>query len=175
MPTTFHLRVWTRFLAPVADVWAQKTDPAAISAEFAPWASVRFADEAALKRALAGQVPAEIAGTIRLFGSPVGVSWPTTLSAIEPGRSFRDSSRNSLYSRWEHEHLFEATPDGCRYIDVVTFVPNGPFQKAAAIATRRLFVHRHTVAARQLPADKQATGVGVLRVMVEAEGEATAS
>lgn len=169
MPTTFHLRVWTRFLAPVEAVWAQKTDPAAIQAEFAPWASFRLADVDGLKRALAGEVPASLKATFRPAGFPIGFDWPITIDQCVPGERFRDRSVNRLYSRFEHEHVIESTPDGCRWIDILTFVPTAPLQKLAAIATRRMFIHRHAVAARRLPSDPQATGIGMLRVLVEAE------
>ena len=51
MATTFHLRVWTRFFAPLEDVWALKTDPAAIQAELQPWSSFSIKDGDALRRA----------------------------------------------------------------------------------------------------------------------------
>jgi ligand-binding SRPBCC domain-containing protein len=174
MPTTFHLRVWTRFLAPIDEVWKLKTDPDELEAEFRPWASLRV-DRAAIARALAGEVPCEVA--MRLGPGPVGVgiAWPATVDVAEPMKRFRDTSTNALYSRWEHEHLFEETPDGCRYVDAVTFVSRSPLQKLSAIATQRVFQHRHAVAAKRLPTDPQATGVAVLRVLVEGEEDAAAA
>jgi ligand-binding SRPBCC domain-containing protein len=170
MPTTFHLRVWTRFFVPVEEVWAVKTDPERVSAEFFPFASMRWKDVGAARQALSGvTLPAELQATVSLPFAPVGVPWPIRLDAFERGVRFRDTSVNALYSRFEHEHVFEKTSDGCRYVDIVTFTPTAPLQKLAAIATRRLFVHRHNVVARQLAADPQVTGVGVLRVMVEEE------
>lgn len=168
MPTTFHLRVWTRFLAPIDEVWKLETDPAEISAGFRPLATFRFSDEAALARALAGEVPVTV--DARFGFGPVGVvAWPSTLDVVEPGKRFRDTSENALFSRWEHEHLFEETPDGCRYVDAVTFTPKLPAQKIMAIATQRMFQRRHRAAAKRLPTDPQATAVGVLRVLVEGE------
>ena len=166
MPTTFHLRVWTRFLASAEDVWALKTDPSAIGAEFGPLASFRFTDPAAVSRALAGEAPVDVPARFGPVGMPL-IAWPARIEAVEPGKSFRDTSTNALFSRWEHDHLVEATPDGCRYIDAITFVSTTPTQKLTAIVTQRLFQHRHAVAARRLPTDPQATGVAVLRVLVE--------
>lgn len=168
MATTFHLRVWTRFLAPVEDVWKLKTDPASIMAEFRPYASFCL-DENAVREAMAGHVPVDMKASLRL-GRMLPVAWPSRLESVKPNLSFRDTSTNRLFSRFEHDHLFEPTPDGCRYVDAVTFTSTVPAQKITAILTKRLFEHRHMVAARSLPTDPQATGVSVLRVLVEAEG-----
>ncbi len=169
MSTTFHLRVWTRFLAPVEDVWRIKTDPAALAAEFKPYAAFSF-DAAGLSRALAGDVPVELSARLRL-GQLLPVAWPIRLESAVLHTSYRDTSVNRLFSRFEHDHLFETTPDGCRYIDAVTFVSTLPAQKATAILTKRLFEHRHAVAAGLLPTDPQATAISVLRVLVEDEDE----
>lgn len=174
MPTTFHLRVWTRFLAPVEDVWALKTDPDAIMAEFRPLHSFVLKDADAVRRALGGAVPTEIAASLRL-GRLIPIAWPSRVEAAVKGESFRDTSTNALFSRWEHDHVFEVTPDGCRYLDAITFTSTLPAQKATAIVVKRLFEHRHAVAAKRLPTDPEATAVSVLRVLVEAEDEAAAA
>jgi hypothetical protein len=54
-------------------------------------------------------------------------------------------------------------------------VSRSPLQKLSAIATQRVFQHRHAVAAKRLPTDPQATGVAVLRVLVEGEEDAAAA
>lgn len=170
MPTAFHLRVWTRFLAPVDRVWALKTDPAALADEFRP--SMRFSvpDVDALRRALQdGEVPKDLDARLLPGGAPPGVPWPIHFDRWERNKVYRDTSENALYARYEHEHLFEETPDGCRYVDAVTFTPRNPLQKASAIATQRFFQHRHRVAAKRLPSDPQATAVAVLRVLVVGE------
>jgi ligand-binding SRPBCC domain-containing protein len=174
MGTTFHLRVWTRFLAPVEDVWRLKTDPEALAAEFLPYVSFRVDDAESYVRAFAEGRAVEAAGRLCPRGWPVGVRWPMRLESVDPGTSYRDSSTNRLYTRFEHTHLFEPTPDGCRYVDAVTFTPALPAQKLAAILTRRFFVHRHRVAAGRLRADQQATGTSVLRVLVEQDWDAPA-
>lgn len=168
MPTTFHLRVWTRFLAPVADVWRLKTDPARVEEEFRPH-RFRLGDPAALTRAVAGEVPTHVDASLAFAGLPVALAWPIELVEAVPMERFRDQSSNRLFRDFDHLHLFEPTSDGCRYVDAVTFTPALPAQKLTAILTRRLFVQRHRAAAAHLPADPQATGVGVLRVLVEAE------
>ena len=169
MPTTFHLRVWTRFLAPVEEVWRIKTDPRLIAAEFSPWFSF----------AAVGGPPAEPLAHPGHFDARFGprglplFNWPIDLQTVDRPRRFVDCSQNRLYTRFDHEHLFELTPEGCRYIDAVTFTPALPAQKLTAILTQRMFLHRHRNAARQLATDPQATAVAVLRVLVEAETPAT--
>ncbi len=167
MATTFLLRTWTRFFATPDEVWKLKTDPAALAAEFQPYMGFRL-DPKALVSAFNGGAPAKIAARLRPLHLPYGIGWPIELSAADPPVRFVDSSVNSVFSRFQHEHLFEVTPDGCRYIDAVTFTPRY-LAKASAILTRRMFVHRHRVAARALKADPQVTGVSVLRVLVEEE------
>lgn len=165
MPTTFHLRVWTRFLAPVEEVWRLKTDLGQIAAEFAPLLSFRLPKE--LSGLSADAPPPMPLGPLPARLGPPGLPllpWPLTVAEVDPRRRYVDTSANALYRDWRHEHRFEPTPDGCRYIDAVTFTPALPAQKLAAILTRRLFLHRHLRASRLLPADPQATAVGVLRV-----------
>lgn len=166
--TTFHLRVWTRFLVPVEEVWQLKTDRAWIEAEFAPH-RFRLGGDGSLDRLEGVTLPLRVDSSIAFFGVLPAVSWPTELVEWVPGERFRDRSSNRLFREFDHVHHFERTPDGCRYIDAVTFTPALPAQKLTAILTRRLFLARHRAAARRLKADPQATGVGVLRVLVEAE------
>lgn len=168
MATTFQLRVWTRFLAPIEAVWALKIQPATIQAEFRPLLSLGLPEGDALGRALAGAEPTDLACSVRL-GRVLSVSWPCRIESVVKLRSYRATSTNAFFTRFEHDHLFEVTPDGCRYIDAVTFTSTAPAQKVFAIATQRLFQHRHTVTAARLPTDPQATAVSVLRVLVEEE------
>ena len=163
MATTFRLRVWTRFFASVEEVWALKTDGDHLRSEFPWFAPFRVDDEERLRAAFEACEPCEVDGR---FG-PAGLSWPLRLEAVERCVRYRDTSENVLYSRFEHEHLFEAASDGCRYIDEVTFTPNGPAQKAVALSTLWVFRHRHRVTARKLPADTRTVGTGILRVLVE--------
>jgi ligand-binding SRPBCC domain-containing protein len=165
--TSFHLRVWTRFLVPPDEVWALKTDPAALAAEFRPWMHLLSGDAQAVGQALGEARP----GSFRAWLVPPGVPWPIEVVEVQPGVRYVDRSANLLFSAFEHEHLFQPTPDGCRYVDAVSFTPRLPASKATAIALERLFVHRHRVAARRLPSDPQATGVAVLRSVVPPASE----
>jgi len=165
--TTFRLRTWTRFFAPVEAVWQLKTSPADNRAEFRPWFHFHISNAAGLFAAIqAGQTPSAQAWMI-----PPGIAWPLTVVRNEPGVLFEDHSQNMLYSRFEHQHLFQQTPDGCRYIDDVIFTPRLPTAKLAAIVTQHLFIHRHRVAARSLDADTRTVGTSVLRVYIEGEAE----
>ena len=163
MATCFHLRVWTRFLAPVEEVWRIKTDLGLLSAEFGPIFAFR-AGSGAMPPHPFERAPLSTKASFGLSLLPFGIPWPLELTESEPMRRYVDTSQNLLYREWRHEHLFEPTPDGCRYMDAVTFIPALPAQKLAAILTRRVFLHRHLRAAKHLPADPQATAVGVLRV-----------
>lgn len=161
--TTFRLRVWTRYYSPVAEVWAVKTDPACIAAELRPYLQLSVGDADALSDAVrAGQT---LHTDARLL--PLGVSWPIELVESTPGESFKSLSSNSLFSRFEYTHTFQPNDEGCRYIDDVVFTPALPTAKMIAILTRRLFVHRHRVAAQRLPADARTVGTSVLRVLLE--------
>lgn len=155
--TTFHLRVWTRFFEPPERVWATKTDPEAIAAEFPVWAPLSVDDPAALGASLQAARPSDVAVRVGL------VAWPISIAAGESGVSFRYTSTNALYERWEHQHILEPTRDGCRFIDSLVFTPRGP-AKLSAILTQRFFVQRHVRAATQLDADALTVGVSVLRV-----------
>lgn len=160
--TTFRLRVWTRFLVPADEVWRIKTRGESLRAEFPAWLPFSVGDEAALERAFQACEPCEVTGSLGL-----GIPWPVRLEAVEPGVRYRYSSQNLLYRRFEHEHIFEPTLDGCRYIDDVIFEPALPAAKALALSTLWLFQGRHRRAARLLPVDEQSVATGVLRVLVE--------
>ena len=170
MPTAFLLRVWTRFFASPEEVWAAKTDPVALAKEFRPYLSFS-ADAEAMSRAFQSGVPTDIPAKLRPLGLPLGISWPVRIGEVRRPELYSDTSENKIYSRFSHVHSIEVTPDGCRYIDAVTFAPRA-FPKATALLTERLFRHRHRVSAKSLSADPQATGVTVLRVLIEEEVEA---
>ena len=165
--TTFRLRVWTRYFSPVDAVWAVKTDPACLAAELRPWLMLSTADTDGLVEAVRAGRPLQT--TARLL--PVAISWPINLVESVPGQRFTDTSVNALFSRFEHQHIFEPTPDGCRYIDDVVFTPTLPTSKLTAILTRRLFVHRHRVASERLSPDARTVGTSVLRVLLEEEDD----
>ncbi len=168
MSTTFHLRVWTRYNDPVSKVWAVKTDPKNLRGEFPFWLPFRVEDEAGLSAAFAAGRPFETAGKVGLLG----IAWPVRLESVEPGRRFRDSSTNALFSRFEHEHIFEETRDGARYVDAVTFTPCVPAPKMVAILLKQFFVARHRAASRLLSPDRLTIGTHVLRVLIEEEQDA---
>ncbi len=165
MSRRFHLLCWTRFLAPLDQVWALKTDPQTLLDEFRPWLSLQARDLAATKRLLRGEgVPGQVDTRLRLFGVLPGSNWPLRIERYAPLESYVDTSENPLYAAWHHSHLFEPTADGVRYIDAVDFTPReGLPAGLVARATARLFVHRHRRAARHLPTDARATGVAMLR------------
>lgn len=165
--TTFRLRVWTRYFESVDSVWAHKTTPSRLQEELRPWARLVLSehDSQALQAALQAGQPAT--ASARLV--PPGVSWPIQLVSADAPRRYEDHSQNALFSRFEHRHELEETPDGCRYIDDVIFTPRGPSSKLSALSLKWLFTHRHRVAARHLRADRRTVGTAVLRVLIEAD------
>lgn len=171
-PYRWRLRVWTRFLAPVDQVWQVKTDMAVARREFWPFFDFKVDDPHRLSRAVRfGLVPETFQA--RLWPWPV--AWQTELVEAIPGQRFVDRSQNALFQAFEHRHLFEASEDGSRYIDDVRFTPaDGLPQRLAARLTARLFVHRHRQAAGQLPHDERATGVAMLRQVLPDEPEPAA-
>ena len=140
-----------------------KTDPACIAAELRPYLQLSADNADALLDAVrAGRT---LHTDARLL--PFGLSWPIELVESVPGESFKDTSTNAIFSRFEHSHVFQPTDEGCRYIDDVVFTPALPAAKMTAILTRRLFVHRHRVAAQRLSPDARTVGTSVLRVFLE--------
>ena len=85
------------------------------------------------------------------------------LTVLEPGRCFRDTSENALYRFFEHTHILEPSLDGTRYLDVVRFQPAFPPVAMVARWTERMYIHRHRVAAQNLPTDPVVVGISVLR------------
>jgi ligand-binding SRPBCC domain-containing protein len=157
---TYVLTVSTRVFAPPARVWAQRTDPALLRAEFPPalFFALPGAEADRLRAAFAAAAPVRVTGRFTPFRLP----WPIELRAVTPGESFLDTSENALYRAFSHLHRFEAASDGCRTVDQVTFTPAfAPGLLAAA--TARVFVHRHRTLARHLPVDPRATAVAILR------------
>ena len=158
----FHLRVWTRHLVPVEEVWRAHTDPDALCASLGmspAWVEGAVAPD--------GDAPRE---TVLRVRGPLGrglPAWPLRLSHVEPGVRYVDTSENAWFHAWTHEHLFEPTPDGCRYVDAITFAPAGPAPALVADVLTRVMVRRHRWFARRLASDARATGVAVLRARVE--------
>jgi ligand-binding SRPBCC domain-containing protein len=150
---TWKLTVWTRFDAPLATVWDQKTEPLALAREFLPYLRVSVEDVDGLRRAMRetghGVFRGRVTGPLGIFG----VAWPFDIRETRPPRYYRDASKNLLYREFLHEHRFEELGTGkVRYVDDVTFVPAGAGRLTAEV-TRLLFVHRHHRAARELKVD----------------------
>ncbi len=162
MATTFVLRVWTRFACSPDEVWRHRVD--GLAPELATWKHLWLEGDAPVAQ---DALPPQVTTTLKPAGPVLPVKWPVRVTAISPGTSWTDTSENALYARFAHEHTVEATSDGARYVDTVTFTPRGGAQKLAAQLTERMITGRHRAMAKVLAADPQATGVSVLRVRVE--------
>lgn len=83
----------------------------------------------------------------RHFGVPFTMT--STISAFERPKRFVDEQVSGPFTRWWHEHRFEATGDGTRMVDVVEFEsPAGPIGRwvNALFLTRymtRLLIQRN--------------------------------
>ena len=148
--TRWRLRVWTRFFETPERVWAQKTDLDAIQAEFPAWMPFSITNGEGL---LQGEPAVARLGLMK---------WPIRVTSHVPGERFVDESDNALFAEFVHEHRVERTSDGCRYIDDVQFVPRLA-SKATALALQRVFILRHTRAAKTLEVDARTVGTAVLR------------
>jgi len=165
----FHLRVSSRFLATPESVWALKTDPENLREEFLPWLRLSVDDLESLRSALKGE---ELPRTIdaRIWAV---LAWPIQLTEYEEGASYCDRSQNAVFEEWEHHHVLQPASDAVRYLDAVTFTSRiGPPWLVARLV-EALFVHRHRRAARKLPTDARATGVSILRELMEVSSDGT--
>ena len=159
----YRLRVTTRYLAPPAEVWAQKSDPVAIMAEFPLWAPFKITRPDEVAAALADgatrlRVPA------RLGPFP----WEAVVRVTEPGLSFEGHGTSSLFSLYHHTHQLKPIADGTHYLDDVWFTPAAGGERFAQVVCR-LFVARHRRAARVLAAEQYTVGNAVLRHVLEDE------
>jgi len=159
----YRLRVSTRYLAPVEDVWAQKSDPHAIMAEFPPWVPFRINRPADLLSAWA-----DGAHSVRSPARIGPIPWEVQVRLLEPGRAFEDRGASKLFSLFVHTHTLEPTRDGTRYLDDLWFTPTFA-PELVARTVRRVFVARHRRSARVLLADPQSVGHAVLRHVLEDE------
>ena len=99
--------------------------------------------------------------------------WPIELSEYEEGVSYCDRSENALFEDWEHHHQLQPASDAVRYLDAVTFSPRWGPPWLVARLVEALFVHRHRRSATKLPTDARATGVSMLRELMEASSDGT--
>jgi ligand-binding SRPBCC domain-containing protein len=144
------------------EVWALKTDPDALVAEFRPFGYFSLSDtERSMMRAAFSEASS---CALRLRIPPFGFEWPMNIDVVENKRVYRDRSSNRLYEEWSHYHRIEPSSDGALYVDEVVFVSALPMHKWVAKLTKHLFVHRHKMAARRLPTEFGTVGVAMLRL-----------
>ena len=164
---TYHLRCWTRFYAPPDEVGAYKTDPARLNDERKPVVSLKV-DENALETALRGAGAELLEGKLAPLGLVPATPWPLHIAVgPEPWRIVEQSPNNPLFHSWEHVRTLEASSDGCRYMDAITFAPRLPATRLVARAVEELFIHIHKQSARHFRTDERATAVAMLRVVPE--------
>lgn len=158
----WRLRVWTRFRASPEEVWAIKTDPDALAAEFRPFGYFSLSET---ERSMMQAAFSEASScALRLRIPPFGLEWPMNIDVVENERIYRDRSSNSIYQEWSHYHRIVPSSDGALYVDEVVFVSALPVDRWLAKLTKNLFVHRHKMAARCLPTEFGTVGVAMLRL-----------
>lgn len=169
----YHLRVSTRFFAPLADVWRVKTDVDKLEQELAPWLRARL-DRDQLQRGLRGQDVGPIDIQFLALGVIPAPAWELTLTEFRERQEFVDTSTNALFEHWEHRHIVQEASDGVRYVDAITFTPRRRPTRWAARLVEELFIHRHKRAAREFETDPRATAVAFLRTdpVLDEEGNA---
>ena len=154
--------MWTRFRASPEEVWAIKTDPDALAAEFRPFGYFSLSEtERSMMRAAFSEASS---CALRLRIPPFGLEWPMNIDVVENHRIYRDRSSNRIFKEWSHYHRIEPSSDGALYVDEVVFVSALPGDRRLAKLTKSLFVHRHKMAARSLPTEFGTVGVAMLRL-----------
>ncbi|ALL79421.1 hypothetical protein AD006_29590 (plasmid) [Pseudonocardia sp. EC080610-09] len=137
-------------LVPAAtdEVWRRVVSPAGINDEMWPW--IRMTVPCGAGEVGIDAVP---------LGEPLGRAWLLlfgalpfdydllTITAVEPGRRFREQSTMLSMRTWVHERTLEPAPDGGTLLtDQVTLVPRGPLVHAGPMLRTLLsafFGHRH--------------------------------
>ena len=159
----YRLRVSTRHLAPVAELWARKTDPAAVMQEFPVWAPFRINRPDAISAAVAEGAP-----RLRVPARVGPVPWESTVWVVEPGRSFANVGTSALFTLFHHTQSLQETGNGTHVLDDIWFTPTRGGDFFAGMVTR-VFVARHRRAAEAIPADSHSIGHAVLRHVLEDE------
>lgn len=151
---SWTLEVRSTYLATVDEVWAHKTDIAALAAELRPL-RLTVDDPERLQAALRGAAPDRFDGRLTGPLGLLGLPWPMEIRASDPPRRYQDASRNALYREFVHEHRVEPSGAGrVRYVDRVRFTPALRPSAAAAWLTRALFLRRHAITATHLRLDE---------------------
>lgn len=119
------------------DVWEWTTDLRNVNALLHPFGEIRY--DLSMPPWLYGGLvlPTEA----RILG--VHAAWvELRIVAWQPGVMFVDEGVRDGRLLWRHEHIYQPTSNGTRYIDrITTDVGSSTF--VSAQATRLLFKHRH--------------------------------
>ena len=84
---------------------------------------------------------------LRKFGLPL--QWVALHSRVSPN-GFMDTQLSGPFAAWQHQHLFQPTPEGCKLLDVIDFtLPLEPLSRIALplvlADVREMFAYRHRV------------------------------
>jgi ligand-binding SRPBCC domain-containing protein len=112
-----RLRRETVVERPIDETFAFFADAANLEALTPEWLNFRILTP----QPIAMGEGTEIDYRIVLYGIPI--PWKTRIEIWQPGVRFVDRQILGPYRWWNHEHRFEAVPEGTRVIDEVEFVP----------------------------------------------------
>ncbi len=101
---------------PPADVLAWHARPGALERMVPPWAGIRVLSHQG------GLTDHRVELSVPL-GCGLRRRWIAQHQPLATGSGFRDVQERGPFARWEHEHRFEAIPEGCRLTDAITWDP----------------------------------------------------
>ena len=131
--------------APVAEVWAFHAGPEALARLCPPWQKVELVSPPEPGLQVGKRV------VLRQRVGPVWLEMVAVHVACEEGRMFADQLSGGAFKYWLHRHIFEATADGCRLTDEITYTLKGGALGRAIVGRwfrgelERLFAFRHRV------------------------------
>jgi ligand-binding SRPBCC domain-containing protein len=131
--------------APTDEVWERVVTPEGINDEMMPLMSMTM--PRAHRGSSVGTVP---------IGTPLGKAWlrlfgvvpfdfdALTVTELEPGHHFQESSWMLSMRRWEHRRVLEPLGEGTRVTDTVGFEPRLPLlHHLLGRLLPLFFTHRH--------------------------------
>jgi hypothetical protein len=166
----WKLIVWTRFRAPLQQVWDVASDPSEVAACCPPGVRWEISDPEGLRRACQH-------GSERVFPSRWRVAgrvidWPVKVVEAHEGQRFTLQSDTPWFEGLVHRHRFERAIGGhTRFVDELVLAPTAAPARVWVEAARALRVATHKRLARRLAADPETTGASRLYWLEEGNRE----
>ena len=144
------------------ETFAWHKRPGALARFTPPWQQVE------LVRKVGGlETGSEVEFKMKL--GPVWKTWLARHTDYEEGRLFRDIQIEGPFAAWDHQHIFEDAPEGCRYIDRIVY--SAPlsldfFSGSINGELDRAFLYRHQTLLNDLSAAKQSQLKSPKRILI---------